>query len=168
MIMLISRSGRQNQRYENGRRLIAGCIPYRFKADQSNHDKCVQSLEVLVVKSQKSDRVLFPKGGWEKDETVEDAARREAMEEAGVEGLVETQLGIWTFNSKGSKGGERVAHVFPLKVTNLQDHWPEKEFRERRWVSVEDARKRCKHPWMSKALDQLIMRERERHGMAFN
>ncbi|KAF3780292.1 Nudix hydrolase 17 [Nymphaea thermarum] len=83
------------------------CIPYRFNADQSNHDKCVQSLEVLVVKSQKSDRVLFPKnfvnahcnvnllqlkGGWEKDETVEDAARREAMEEAGVEGLMEVNL----------------------------------------------------------------------------
>ncbi|KAE8699569.1 hypothetical protein F3Y22_tig00110577pilonHSYRG00256 [Hibiscus syriacus] len=34
----------------------------------------------------KFEGLLFPKGGWENDETVEEAAVREAIEEAGVRG----------------------------------------------------------------------------------
>jgi diphosphoinositol-polyphosphate diphosphatase len=46
-------------------------------------------LEVLVVSSQKSQRLMFPKGGWELDESLEEAASRESLEEAGVIGNVE-------------------------------------------------------------------------------
>jgi diphosphoinositol-polyphosphate diphosphatase len=46
-------------------------------------------LEVLVVSSQKSQRLMFPKWGWELDESLEEAASRESLEEAGVIGKVE-------------------------------------------------------------------------------
>ncbi|MFS8016413.1 putative hydrolase [Helianthus anomalus] len=36
--------------------------------------------------------MLFPKGGWESDETMMEAALRESVEEAGVFGTVEVQF----------------------------------------------------------------------------
>lgn len=42
-----------------------------------------------MVSSQKTQRLMFPKGGWELDESLEQAACRESLEEAGVIGLVE-------------------------------------------------------------------------------
>ncbi|KAF3796914.1 Diphosphoinositol polyphosphate phosphohydrolase [Nymphaea thermarum] len=94
MISMIARTGRHNQRYENGCRLIAGCVPYKL-TDQ-------KILEVLVVKAQKSDTVLIPKGGWENDESVEEAARREAMEEAGVDGDIEVSQFFFIFRLRST------------------------------------------------------------------
>jgi diphosphoinositol-polyphosphate diphosphatase len=42
-----------------------------------------------MITSQRGEGLLFPKGGWETDETVEEAACREALEEAGVRGLLQ-------------------------------------------------------------------------------
>jgi diphosphoinositol-polyphosphate diphosphatase len=63
------------------------CIPYRYKEDIDGNMS--NELEVLVVSSQKSQRLMFPKGGWELDESLEEAASRESLEEAGVIGKVE-------------------------------------------------------------------------------
>ncbi|KAJ6756485.1 DIPHOSPHOINOSITOL POLYPHOSPHATE PHOSPHOHYDROLASE [Salix purpurea] len=43
-------------------------------------------VKVLVINANSGPGLLFPKGGWENDETVEEAAAREALEEAGVGG----------------------------------------------------------------------------------
>ncbi|KAJ0798673.1 putative NUDIX hydrolase domain-containing protein [Helianthus annuus] len=42
-----------------------------------------------MVSSPNRDDMVFPKGGWESDETVEEAACREALEEAGVRGILD-------------------------------------------------------------------------------
>jgi diphosphoinositol-polyphosphate diphosphatase len=63
------------------------CVPYRFKL--SNDGKISDEVEVLVISSQKGHALMFPKGGWELDESVEEAASRECLEEAGVLGNVE-------------------------------------------------------------------------------
>ncbi|KOM48761.1 hypothetical protein LR48_Vigan07g246500 [Vigna angularis] len=47
-----------------------------------------EMIEVLMVSSPKRDDLVFPKGGWEDDETVTEAACREALEEAGVKGII--------------------------------------------------------------------------------
>jgi len=39
-----------------------------------------------MVNSKHGDGLIFPKGGWETDESAEEAAARESMEEAGVRG----------------------------------------------------------------------------------
>ncbi|CAN6478161.1 unnamed protein product [Victoria cruziana] len=156
MVMMIARTGREKQRYENGCRLIAGCVPYKLSEYKSD-GSCVESrLQILVVKAQKSEKVLLPKGGWENDETVEEAALREAMEEAGVDGKMGNKLGVWTFSSKGHEGGDHVAHMFPLEVSKLLDAWPEEHLRERLWMSADGARNHFKHQWMREALDKLI------------
>ncbi|KAF0933171.1 hypothetical protein E2562_016121 [Oryza meyeriana var. granulata] len=88
MCDLVARTGRHQQRYEHGRRLVAGCIPFRYKDnnDETSDDGHKKLVEVLMINSQSGPGLLFPKGGWENDETVEEAAAREAIEEAGVRG----------------------------------------------------------------------------------
>jgi len=75
--------GRANQRYgDGGERLVAGCIPYRNVPGGVG----AGSWEVLVVTSSSGKGWVFPKGGWELDEAVpSEAARREVLEEAGVQ-----------------------------------------------------------------------------------
>ncbi|KAH0453336.1 hypothetical protein IEQ34_017660 [Dendrobium chrysotoxum] len=156
MVALAARQGRQLQRYSStGGRLVVGCIPYKFDVNCSSND-LLHSLEVLVISSQKGYGMMFPKGGWESDETVKQAASREALEEAGVQGNVERRLGKWKYKSSTQAINESV--MFPLKVTEELVHWPEMSARERKWVSVEEAREGCKHPWMREALDRLVRR----------
>ncbi|GMQ11599.1 hypothetical protein CsSME_00054172 [Camellia sinensis var. sinensis] len=78
--------------------------------------------------------VIF-QGGWEIDETMEEAALRETKEEAGVVGILENQLGKWRFKSK-SQGTFHDAYMFPLLVEEQLDVWPEKNARRRIWVSL--------------------------------
>ncbi|GMP86472.1 hypothetical protein CsSME_00039236 [Camellia sinensis var. sinensis] len=85
MSELVARTGRHQQRYEAGFRLIAGCIPFKYiNSCETNGDTSEKVVEVLMINSASGPGLLFPKGGWENDETVEEAALREALEEAGV------------------------------------------------------------------------------------
>lgn len=77
------------------------CIPYRLlKGDPST----INDAQVLLVSSRGGKAWSFPKvcivnggvrlhttpqGGWETDETVESAAKRETVEESGVRGALE-------------------------------------------------------------------------------
>ncbi|PON60727.1 Dihydroneopterin triphosphate diphosphatase [Trema orientale] len=159
-VNMVSRSGRHLQRYNGTCRQVVGCIPYRYtKTDQFSS---VEDLEVLLISSQKSQRMMFPKGGWELDESMEDAALRETVEEAGVRGKVERELGKWAYLSK--RGGiVHEGYMFPMLVNEQLDFWPEKDLRKRRWMSVAQAREVCQYSWMKEALDKLVHRQREMH-----
>ncbi|CAL9043906.1 nudix hydrolase 17, mitochondrial-like [Musa acuminata AAA Group] len=151
MVELVSRRGRTLQRYNSGCRLVAGCIPYRFKKmDKPSLADIDRAIEVMVVSSQKGRELMFPKGGWELDESMQAAASREAFEEAGVRGKFEGKLGKWP-----SKEQDKIHHMFAMRVTEVLPQWPEMNARERKWVSVAEAREVCKHAWMSEALDKL-------------
>ncbi|KAJ9676742.1 hypothetical protein PVL29_021984 [Vitis rotundifolia] len=157
MISIVSRTGRQFQRYNQGCRQVVGCIPYRYKTDKKSDRAPIEELEVLVVSSQKGQGLLFPKGGWEIDESIEEAATRETLEEAGVLGNVGCKLGKWSFKSK-SRGTFDEGYMFPLLVKEQLDFWPEKNVRQRRWMAASEAREVCQHWWMKEALDILIQR----------
>ncbi|XP_071693863.1 nudix hydrolase 17, mitochondrial-like [Rutidosis leptorrhynchoides] len=156
MVAMVARSGRQLQRYNKGRRQVVGCIPYRIK---SNKGKNIEdTLEVLVISAQRKGKgMLFPKGGWESDESIEKAALRETVEEAGVFGTVEVILGQWVFKSK-SNDTHYEGYMFPLLVKGQLDLWPEKDIRQRIWVSVPIAKEVCQQSWMKEALDLLVDR----------
>ncbi|KAM7279477.1 hypothetical protein ACFE04_006611 [Oxalis oulophora] len=157
--VLVSRTGRHLQRYNKGLRQVVGCIPYRYNkviknSSLKNED---QELQVLLISSQKGKGMLFPKGGWELDETKKQAAIRETIEEAGVRGVIKGELGKWNFKSKTHDTCYE-GFMFPLLVTEQLDIWPERKFRQRIWMSVPEARKTCQHPWMKEALDVLTNR----------
>ncbi|KAK8504981.1 hypothetical protein V6N13_022828 [Hibiscus sabdariffa] len=75
MVCLVSRTGRHLQRYDKlGRR--QGCILYVYKS--SSDGTRSSDFEVL--------------GGWELDESREEAGIRESLEEAGVLDIVEMNV----------------------------------------------------------------------------
>lgn len=151
-----SRTGRELQRYNLDRRQVVGCIPYRFVGKPSCSFTVVDEIEVLLISSQKSEKMMFPKGGWESDESMEQAVLREALEEAGVTGQVQHELGKWSYKSK-SQDKMHDGFMFPMLVDQEFHHWPEKDSRKRKWVNVEEAKKLCPQ-WMNEALDSLIER----------
>ncbi|XP_062151742.1 nudix hydrolase 13, mitochondrial-like isoform X2 [Alnus glutinosa] len=123
-----------------------------------------------MVSSPNRDDLVFPKGGWEDDETVLEAASREALEEAGVKGtLNENLLGIWEFRSKSKqdicslKGGCK-GYMFALEVTEELETWPEQNNRYRKWLKIEDAFRLCRYEWMRMALKEFlrVMAEEEK------
>lgn len=163
MSELVARTGRLQQRYENGYRLIAGCIPFKNKIVKGDDGSSKNIVEVLMISSTSGPGLLFPKGGWENDETAEEAAIREAVEEAGVRGELMHFLGYYSFKSKTlqdecSPEGLCRASMYALKVEEELDSWPEKSCRERTWLAVPAAIERCRHAWMREALEKGFMK----------
>ncbi|CAL5017254.1 unnamed protein product [Urochloa decumbens] len=155
--ILVARKGRLRQRYDGEYRLVAGCVPYRLGADGQP--------ELLMVSTPNRDDLVFPKGGWEDDEDVHEAACREALEEAGVKGAINrTALGMWVFRSKSSPvsgdspRGACKGYIFALEVAEELDQWPEQDTHGRQWVSPPDAYRLCRYDWMREALAALLDR----------
>ncbi|GFZ16262.1 nudix hydrolase homolog 13 [Actinidia rufa] len=89
MASVVARTGRNRQRYDNNNiRLVSGCIPYRVAKHDDHHGDSEHRIEVLMISSPNRDDLVFPKGGWDDDETCEEAACRESLEEAGVKGIL--------------------------------------------------------------------------------
>ena len=87
-------------------------------------------------------RWIIPKGWPHIGRGPCDLAAREAFLEAGVLGLVgRRSLGSFRYKKRLKK--ERVAvcdvHVFPLHVAHQRQQWSEKNQREIKWVSVQEA-----------------------------
>lgn len=133
-----SRVGRTKQRYgENGERLVAGVIP--LSADKT---------QVLVVESARRGGWVLPKGGWETDEgTAQDAACREAWEEAGIVCKVQSDLGaISEMRASQDKSSDKTAQslkatyrFFEVIVEKEEKIWPEMNKRSRQWLSYAEA-----------------------------
>ncbi|BAF08887.1 nudix hydrolase 12, mitochondrial [Oryza sativa Japonica Group] len=164
---VVARTGRLRQRYDNEYRLVAGCVPYRVKKDEANPrilGDVPGQVEVLMVSTPNRADMVFPKGGWEDDEEVYEAASREAMEEAGVKGIVNrTTLGHWVFKSKSSQNsssprGACKGYIFAMEVTEELESWPEQATHGRRWVSPGEAYQLCRYEWMREALTALLER----------
>lgn len=81
---------------------------------------------------------LYDAGGWEGNETLEQATQREAFEEAGVSGCLERPFfGIYEYDSKKAdpksiKG--RTVYTFIMHVQKEYETWPEMHSRKRQWV----------------------------------
>eukprot|EP00879_Flechtneria_rotunda_P005753 GHRR01006054.1.p1 GENE.GHRR01006054.1~~GHRR01006054.1.p1 ORF type:complete len:218 (+),score=61.62 GHRR01006054.1:400-1053(+) len=158
-----SRVGRHQQRYgETGERLVAGCIPIRYPGSVPKPD----TVEVLLITSRGGKGWVFPKGGWEDDETVEAAARRETVEEAGVRGSIEEpMLGTFCFQSAKQERIHNVhqgrcrAYMFVMRVAEELEIWPECPDRQRCWVLLSEASSKCRHQWMRDALNAWILRQ---------
>ncbi|XP_076959479.1 nudix hydrolase 21, chloroplastic-like [Bidens hawaiensis] len=119
-VVAVARTGRQLQVYNGQHRVVVGLVSYRLKDNV---------LEVLVISAQRKGKgMLFPKGGLELDEKIQEAAQRETFEEAGVSGAIGDKLGKWCFKSKGNDAYYE-SHMFPLLVKDVSEEWPEKGIR---------------------------------------
>ena len=92
-----SRQGRLTQRWvtdpdtANVIRLTTGCVPI------------LQDGKILFVSASRKAEWIIPKGGWEKDETMEESAVRECFEEAGVLGVLGPKLNEIQYETRKAK-----------------------------------------------------------------
>ncbi len=117
-----------------GERLVAGVVPL-------SGDKKM----VLLIQSTRRGGWVLPKGGWETDEaTAEDAARREAWEEAGIECKIQKDLGKIPDKRPASqltaKAPKAMFQFYEVSVEKELAKWPEQHKRGRKWMSYSEAK----------------------------
>lgn len=106
-------------------------------------------LQVLLITSRSGKRWIIPKGVVELTMTPWESAAKEAAEEAGVRGEVDsTSIGSYRYSKWG---GTCAVEVFPLHVTDIEEHWEESD-RTRRWLSPTDAAQMVDEPQLQQIL----------------
>jgi 8-oxo-dGTP pyrophosphatase MutT (NUDIX family) len=109
--------------------------------------------EVLLITSHKKKRWVIPKGVVDPGMTPPESAAKEAWEEAGIEGTIdETPLGTYRYKKWG---GTCTVEVFAMTVTAEAAEWPEANVRERKWVSLKEARRRLDETGLKAIFDGL-------------
>ena len=116
--------------------------------------------KVLVIQSTRRGGWVLPKGGWETDEgTPQEAACREAWEEAGIVCSVTRDLGKIP-DTRPPK--ELTAHApravfqfFECNVQKEEAEWPEKKKRARQWMTYAQAKQALnERPELKEALER--------------
>ena len=106
-------------------------------------------LEILLVTSRDTGRWIIPKGWPMSGLPPEAAALREAWEEAGVQGRPRaTCIGVYNY-SKAMGPGRTIpclVAVYPVKVAQLRDGFPERKERRRKWFAPEKAASKVDEP----------------------
>jgi len=137
------------------RREQAGVIPFRRKKD---------GIEVCLIRNKGRKKWKIPKGFVDPGETVEQAALKEAWEEAGLTGrLVGGAIGSYNYDKWGF---DLTVSVYLMEVTDQEDEWEESRFRERSWSPVVEAfemlRKHPIRPLLNAAAIKLERRRKPR------
>jgi 8-oxo-dGTP pyrophosphatase MutT (NUDIX family) len=112
----------------------AGAIPYTIVQGQ---------VVFLLITSRRSGRWIFPKGELIEGMTPWALAAHEAFEEAGVTGEVDpTPIGSYrTMKTLSIRRQPVVVDLYPLKVEQQLDEWPEKGQRHRHWAILPEAKR---------------------------
>lgn len=123
-------------------------IPYRIKNDVP---------EILVVMSSQKKHWVVPKGIGDPGLTLQESAAKEALEEAGVEGEVDSQpLGSYSYEKWGAVC---TVHVYSMQVTHMlsESVW-EENHRGREWMSPNDAIERVRQAELKPLIEALVER----------
>mgnify|MGYP002151616608 CR=1 FL=1 len=97
---------------------------------------------VLLITSRGTGRWIVPKGWPMPGRTLAEAAMQEAWEEAGVKGrIVQAEIGRYHYDKEQERGFAVPieVRVFPLYVDDLDDRFPERGERKRRWFPPHEA-----------------------------
>lgn len=128
-------------------------IPYRRTAE---------GMEVLLVTSRRKGRWIVPKGLVITGMAPQDSAVKEALEEAGVGGVV--RFGLLGTVVKEKKSTTCRTMVFAMEVTEMHAFWKEMEQRERRWVSWGEAEQLLGAGRLWRCFEQLAAQIREQQA----
>jgi diphosphoinositol-polyphosphate diphosphatase len=102
-------------------------------------------VDVLCIRSSSLDKILLvscntsknwttPGGGVNPNESTQEAAFREAFEEAGVTGHLHSKLNKIYYNEERKARTE----VFIIIVDTIHQSWPE-DYRKRKWFTLSEA-----------------------------
>jgi 8-oxo-dGTP pyrophosphatase MutT (NUDIX family) len=93
--------------------------------------------QVCLVTSRSGKRLVVPKGCIEPGKTAGEIALLEAWEEAGLVGVLQSEpVGSYLYDK-----GDNTYHVlvYLMQVTQVADEWPERDQRDRKWMSYAQA-----------------------------
>lgn len=112
----------------------AGAIPYTVV---QNH------VVFLLITSRRSGRWIFPKGELKEGAVPWEVAAHEAYEEAGVRGTIEqTPIGSYrTMKTTAFRRQPVIVDLYPLKVEEQLEEWPEMGQRHRHWAILPEAKR---------------------------
>lgn len=96
-------------------------------------------LQVVLVKSRRGGRWVFPKGNLCRGCTMLESAEKEAYEEAGVRGVALPFQTSSYFYRKAGTNRRFMVKVYAMKVKTVLKKWPEFAFRERKFFSIDEA-----------------------------
>lgn len=111
-------------------------------------------IEVCLITSRRKKRWIFPKGPVEDRIGLIEAARKAAADEAGLAGSIEsTALGGY---KRLKEGRLYKVHVYLMQVASCEKVWLESRVRERRWVTIEGARRSIGKPELLDMLERAL------------
>ena len=109
-------------------------------------------VKILLIKSRKG-KWIIPKGIIEKGLSPQESALKEAVEEAGVDGIVIEQLiGEYKYEKWG---GTCNVKVYAMLVNKEYEKWEEDYFRIRKWFNLEKARAKINNQELVEMLNQI-------------
>ncbi|MUG99057.1 NUDIX domain-containing protein [Scytonema sp. UIC 10036] len=114
---------------KNKKELVqSGVLPYRIQNGK---------IEVLLITTSNRKNWLIPKGGICKGMSPPISAAKEAWEEAGVVGQVNTDvLGSYKYRKQGKR---HKVKLYTLLVETVSDNYPEVTQRQRQWLDAREA-----------------------------
>jgi 8-oxo-dGTP pyrophosphatase MutT (NUDIX family) len=142
---------RQVTACSEGERVQCAALPYRLSG----------GLMVLLQTSRDTGRWVLPKGWLMKGEQPYSAAKREALEEAGVVGPVgKRSIGTFHYPKRLADGGTVTCevHVYPLAVESQRKRWPERLERTQRWFTPNEAAQVVQEPELAALLRSFMVR----------
>lgn len=133
-------------------KLQYGVIPYR-------HGRAKDRIEIMLITSRNTRRWIVPKGWPIGRKPARDVARREALEEAGLEGAIgQSPFGSFHYQ-KRLKDGSVIpcrVDVFAFEVERQRKTWLERSERKRRWFDSERAIKLVREQELKTLIGALV------------
>ena len=123
-----------------------GVIPYFIRNNSFRF--------VIVTTRKHTDRWIFPKGQPEDHMTDREAAINEAFEEAGVIGTIQGKAVKIEIKKKNRKITYK---LYPFRISKICRRWPERRFRNRRFVKAAKASDILKKPFAD-ALEEFLVK----------
>lgn len=118
------------------------CADVRAQMGALCYDVTGSELRVLLITSRGTGRWIVPKGWPMADRGAAGTAQQEAWEEAGVIGdCSDISIGAYPYFKIMDDGAELpcLVQLYPLKVQQLVDDFPERHERRRQWFSPQRA-----------------------------
>jgi 8-oxo-dGTP pyrophosphatase MutT (NUDIX family) len=118
----------------------------------------LDGLEIMLVSSRDTRRWIIPKGWPMAGRSDSAAASIEAIEEAGLLGVISAEpIGAFSYAKRFSRKVEPCrVDVYALRVSRQREDWPERRERETKWFPAVEAMEAVSDPELAELIARFI------------